>query len=213
MNWTRRFSPHDLETQLLSRPRQKQPIAINPQTPTPSTELSKYIIMVLFKTNNENKHSIGVKLAQGVRDYLHTLKTSKSLTDDSVKTSQSHFDVFRYDEDDQTASISSESNASTDDKMNQLISHRMKENKNTSSKLDLFLHLSDSKNRLKYYMFEDDLSDHGGIIKIESPTTQSTVKSNNELPSNISRRTRLSTEAHPYMLFLDLIDDGDLDKD
>mmetsp|Transcript_8901 Transcript_8901/g.17842 ORF Transcript_8901/g.17842 Transcript_8901/m.17842 type:complete len:166 (-) Transcript_8901:88-585(-) len=165
--------------------------------------------MDLFTTNNEKKYSIDAKLTQGTCSSLHKFKRSKGLAYDPVKTHQTHFDeseTLRNDEHDQTASISNDGNISIDDNLVQSISHGMQESKNTSSRVDLFLHLSDSKTRLKYYMFEDDISDH--------KDNNNKVGSNNyKLSSNISRQTRVSTEAHPYMHFLDLLDEEDFDED
>lgn len=88
-------------------------------------------------------------------------KKSKSHIDDSVKTHQTHFDqreILRDDDDDHTASNSSGSNVSINDSVNHSILHGMQGSKNASPKVDMFLHLSDSKKHVKYYMLKDDIS-------------------------------------------------------
>ncbi len=168
--------------------------------------------MDLFKNNDENQYSIIAK-SISTGSCLHKRRQLNRLATDSVKSPQAHFhqsEISRHDEDDCAASNSTTSNTSF---FNDVDQDDMRTSTNSPSKVDLFLYMSDHKNRLKYYKFEDDISDLGDLETNKPPSTPNVIENNNELSRNITRQTRLSTEAHPYMLFLDMFDDEDFDED
>ncbi len=170
--------------------------------------------MDLFKNNDENQCSIIAK-SISTHGCLHKRKQCNMLATDSVKSPQARLnqsEIPRQDEDDCAASNSSRSYSSI---CNDVDRNSIRKNTNSPSKVDLFLYMSDHKNRLKYYKFEDDLSDLGEMDNHEPPLTPNVVENenDNEFLINITRQTRLSTEAHPYMLFLDMFDDEDFDED
>ncbi|KAL7461213.1 hypothetical protein ACHAXS_001635 [Conticribra weissflogii] len=168
--------------------------------------------MDLFKNNDENQYSIIAK-SISTGSCLHKRRQLNRLATDSVKSPQAHFhqsEIPRHDENDCATSNSSRSYSSI---CNDVDHNSIRKSTNSPSKVDLFLYMSDHKNRLKYYKFEDLISDLGDLETNKPPSTPNVIENNNELSRNITRQTRLSTEAHPYMLFLDLLDDEDFDED
>ncbi len=80
----------------------------------------------------------------------------------------------------------------------------------STSTSDRFLYLSDPTNHYNYYLCEDDGEDDFGIEPTEVSYVRLLEKHKNLSKPSITRRKRLSTEAHPDLIYLHMLGVDDL---